>query len=135
MTKVILGYTQMVYGEQLIINTTTDELIKMHIKDREERWDLYCNHVKITVEKLTKKEFNKELKNMENKEKETYENQMRDSDIIFTAISTSGAKNFEEANRMITMAYIMDLSVSRSGISHALGRLEKYYKNLINKDS
>ena len=58
---------------------------------------------------------------------ESYEQQTKDSDLIFTTISTSGARNFKEANRMIVFAYIMDLSFSRSGISHALKRLEKFY--------
>ena len=60
--------------------------------------------------------------------KENYENQMKDSDTIFTAVSTSKAKNFEEANRIVVVGYIMDMSFSRAGISHALKRLEKFYK-------
>lgn len=58
---------------------------------------------------------------------ETYENQMKDSEIIFTAVSTSGARDFKEAERMVVMAYVMDLDFSRAGISHALKRLEKFY--------
>ena len=61
--------------------------------------------------------------------KETYENQMKDSETIFTAISTSGARDFKEANRMVVAGYIMDMSFSRAGISHALKRLEKFYKS------
>ena len=61
---------------------------------------------------------------------ETYEQQMKDSDTIFTAISTSNIDNFEEANKAIVMGYVMDLSFSRSGISHALKRLEKYYEDV-----
>lgn len=60
--------------------------------------------------------------------KETYENQMKDSDTIFTAISTSGAIDFKDAERMVVMLYVMDMSFSRAGISHALKRLEKFYK-------
>jgi len=58
---------------------------------------------------------------------ETYEQQMRDSDMIFTAVSTSAAKNFKEANEIVVWGYVMDRDVSRAGISHALKRLEKYY--------
>ena len=60
--------------------------------------------------------------------KETYKNQMKDSEIIFTAISTSGARDFKEAEKMVVMGYVMDMSFSRAGISHALKRLEKFYK-------
>jgi len=60
--------------------------------------------------------------------KETYEDQMRDSNMIFTAITTSAIKNYEEAERVVCIGYIMDMSVSRSGISHALKRLEKFYE-------
>jgi len=60
-------------------------------------------------------------------DKETYENQTKDSDIIFTAISTSGARDYKEAERMVVMAYVMDMSFSRAGISHALKRLERFY--------
>lgn len=58
---------------------------------------------------------------------ETYENQMEDSEIIFTAVSTSGARDFKEAEKMVVMAYVMDMDFSRAGISHALKRLEKFY--------
>ena len=58
---------------------------------------------------------------------ETYEKQMSDSDIIFTAVSNS-ADNMEEANRMVVMAYVMDMEFSRAGISHALKRLENHYR-------
>ena len=60
--------------------------------------------------------------------KETYENQTKDSDAIFTAISTSNARDFKEAEKMVVMFYAMDLTISRAGISHALKRLEKFYK-------
>lgn len=63
------------------------------------------------------------------KTQETYEKQMEDSDIIFTAVSTSDVKDFKEANRIVVMGYVMDMSFSRAGISHALKRLEKFYEN------
>ena len=59
--------------------------------------------------------------------KETYEQQMRDSDMIFKQITSANYDNFDDAKRVVVMLYIPDLTVSRSGISHALKRLEKYY--------
>lgn len=56
---------------------------------------------------------------------ETYEQQTKDSDTVFTVIS-SAAENMDEANQMVMM-YIMDKNFSRSGISHAIGRLEKHF--------
>jgi hypothetical protein len=50
MTKVIQGYVQAMNGEELWVNTTTDEMVKIVVKDKKERWELYCQHVKITVE-------------------------------------------------------------------------------------
>lgn len=64
---------------------------------------------------------------LETMNKETYENQTKDSDTIFTAISTSGAIDFKDAEKMVVMMYVMDMSFSRAGISHALKRLEKFY--------
>ena len=60
--------------------------------------------------------------------KETYENQIKDSDTIFSAISTSDARDYEEAKRMVINFYYFDPTISRAGISHALKRLEKFYK-------
>ena len=51
----------------------------------------------------------------------------RDSDMVFTAISTSGARDFKEAEQMAVMFYVPDMTVSRAGISHALKRLERHY--------
>ena len=59
---------------------------------------------------------------------EDYQQQVRDSDMIFTAVSTSAAKDYKEAEELVVWGYITDMSVSRSGISHALKRLEKFYK-------
>ena len=60
--------------------------------------------------------------------KETYENQIKDADAIFTAISTSDARDFKEAEKMVINFYYLDPAISRAGISHALKRLEKFYK-------
>lgn len=59
--------------------------------------------------------------------KETYEQQMKDSDIIFTAISTGNFDNFKHAEQAVVAFYVTDMSFSRSGISHALKRLERHY--------
>ena len=59
--------------------------------------------------------------------KETIEQQTKDSDMIFTAISTGDFDNYKEAEQMVVIGYVTDMNVSRSGISHALKRLEKYY--------
>jgi hypothetical protein len=71
-------------------------------------------------------------------DKETYEKelekQFKDSDIIFTAISTSGARDFKEAEKMVVMGYVTDMSFSRAGVSHALKRLEKHYNQEVGRD-
>ena len=59
--------------------------------------------------------------------KETIEQQQRDSDMIFTQISTSGIDNYGDAEKLIASLYIFDMSISRSGISDALKRLEMFY--------
>ena len=61
---------------------------------------------------------------------ETIEQQTTDSDIIFTAISTGGFDDFKQAQQAVTMLYVTDMSFSRSGISHALKRLEEHYKTV-----
>ncbi len=61
---------------------------------------------------------------------ETYEQQMKDSDMIFKAISTGDFDNFNQAEQAVVAFYISDLSFSRSGISHALKRLEKHYNKV-----
>ena len=42
-------------------------------------------------------------------------------------ISTSGIDNYSDAEKLITSLYIFDMSISRSGISDALKRLERFY--------
>lgn len=44
------GFTQVMNGEELWVNTTTDEIVKFVVKDSKTRWELYCKHVKITIE-------------------------------------------------------------------------------------
>lgn len=52
---------------------------------------------------------------------------MKDSDMIFTAISSGDFDDFKQAEQAVVMLYVMDMSFSRSGISHALKRVEKFY--------
>lgn len=65
---------------------------------------------------------------------ETIEQQMKDSDIIFTAISTGDFDDFKQAQQAVVMLYVTDMSYSRSGISHALKRLEKHYTTMNDDD-
>ena len=51
------GFAQAIDGENLLINTQDDELIQIHIKDKKTRWDLYCKHLKITIEVIDKTEL------------------------------------------------------------------------------
>jgi len=57
---------------------------------------------------------------------ETYKQQMKDSDMIFKQV-TSANFSKEEAKRVIVMLYVPDMSISRSGISHALKRFKQHY--------
>ena len=59
---------------------------------------------------------------LENKDQQT-----KDSDIIFTAISTSDFDSYKQAEQAVVMLYVTDMSFSRAGISHALKRLERFY--------
>ncbi len=58
---------------------------------------------------------------------ETYDQQMKDSDMIFKQIS-SVADSFAEAEQMVIHLWVPEMSISRSGILHALERLERYFK-------
>jgi len=55
-----LGYTQANCGNELYVNTTTDEMITLTIKDRELLLKTYCNYVRVTVDVITEEEFDKE---------------------------------------------------------------------------
>ena len=54
--------------------------------------------------------------------------QNEDAERIFTAVSTSGALDYKDAERMVVMFYVPDMSFSRGGISLALTKLEKFWK-------
>lgn len=66
---------------------------------------------------------------------ETYEQQMQDSDTIFTQISNGDFDDFKMAEQAVVMLYVMDMSFSRAGISHALKRLERFYAERPNGQS
>ena len=59
---------------------------------------------------------------------ESMEQMIKDSDHIFTTISTANYDNYFQAERAIVLFYVLDRSFSRAGISHALSRLELFYK-------
>ena len=61
---------------------------------------------------------------------ETLQQQTRDSDMIFTQIS-GAFENADEAKQAILLLYVPDMSISRAGISHALGRIERHYAGRI----
>lgn len=65
---------------------------------------------------------------MNQKALENYEQQMFDSDMIFGQMKACNWGNLEQAEQVVCQLYALDLTVSRSGISHALKRLEKLYK-------
>ena len=65
---------------------------------------------------------------------ENYEQQMSDSDMIFKQISTGDFENFEDAEKALVL-YVFDMTISRSGISHALGRLKRYYESKLKGES
>lgn len=58
---------------------------------------------------------------------ETLSDQQRDSDTIFLQITSGDFANIEEAKQAIALFYIPDMTISRSGISHALKRLEQHF--------
>jgi hypothetical protein len=51
----------------------------------------------------------------------------RDSDMIFTQITTGDFDDFAIAQRAVCVIYAPDMTISRGGIAHALKRLERHY--------
>lgn len=51
------GFAQAMDGNELWVNTETDEMIKIVVKDKETLWKLYCKHVKITIEVIDETEL------------------------------------------------------------------------------
>ena len=59
MTKIIKkGTASAMDGSTLWINTGNDELITIRFKDDKVRWDLYCKHLKVTIEVIDENELN-----------------------------------------------------------------------------
>jgi hypothetical protein len=50
------GYVEAMNGNELWINTETDERITIVVKDQKLRWDLYCNRVKVIIEVIDENE-------------------------------------------------------------------------------
>jgi len=51
------GFAQAMDGETLCINTQSGEMVTVHIKDREVMRELYCRHLKITIEVIDESEL------------------------------------------------------------------------------
>jgi hypothetical protein len=51
------GFVQAMNGNELWVNTQTDEIVKIVVKDRETQRKLYCKHVKITIEVINETEL------------------------------------------------------------------------------
>lgn len=51
------GFVQAMNGNELWVNTQTDEMVKIVVKDRETLWKLYCKNVKITIEVIDETEL------------------------------------------------------------------------------
>ena len=51
------GFVQAMNGNELWVNTQTDEIVKFVVKDREAQRNLYCKHVKITIEVIDETEL------------------------------------------------------------------------------
>jgi len=60
---------------------------------------------------------------------ETIENQIKDSKMIFTAITSGDFPTYELAQGAVIAFWVPDMSISRAGISAALKQLEKHYKD------
>jgi len=51
------GFVQAMNGNELWINTQTDEMMKIVVKDRNIQRKLYCKYVKVTIEIIDESEF------------------------------------------------------------------------------
>lgn len=51
------GFVQAMDGNELWINTQSDEMIKVKFKDRETQWKYYCKYVKVTIEVIDESEL------------------------------------------------------------------------------
>ena len=50
-----------------------------------------------------------------------------DSDMIFTQVSTGDFEDYDQAEQLIVMLYVPDMTITRAGISHAMVRLQGFY--------
>jgi hypothetical protein len=55
-------------------------------------------------------------------------NWQADSDMIFAQISSGDFNNYADAERLVCVLYVPDMTITRAGISDALKRLERHYK-------
>lgn len=60
-TLTTFGEVRAMNGENLFINTLTDEMITLRIKNKEVRKQLYCSAVKVTIEIISQDELKKHL--------------------------------------------------------------------------
>jgi len=61
------------------------------------------------------------------KAQENVDQQQKDSDMIFTQITSGSFSNYTEAELALVTLYVPDTSISRSGISHAMVRLKAHF--------
>jgi len=52
-----IGFVQAMQGDELWVNTLSDERILLTVHDEQIRHALYCKYVKITVEQISKDEY------------------------------------------------------------------------------
>ncbi len=52
MEKKVRGYTAVMNGDELWVNTESDEMITIVVKDTDLRWALYCKNIEITIKVL-----------------------------------------------------------------------------------
>jgi hypothetical protein len=65
---------------------------------------------------------------------ESYEQQTKDSEMIIKQISSANYDSWEEAQRAVVMLYVPDMTISRSGISLALNKIERSFKAMEAKE-
>jgi hypothetical protein len=58
---------------------------------------------------------------------EDFRQQLKDSDLVYNLIIGGKFETIMDAKSAVVSLFIPDPSISRSGIAHAVGRLEKYY--------
>ena len=51
------GFAAAMAGEEIWVNTTTDERVTITIHDKKLRWGIYCKPVRITIEQINEDEI------------------------------------------------------------------------------